>query len=344
MNRAIIISAVVLSLFLTGCGQKESKESSRANTVAVILPTRVLHQDMQHADGTVESTQDTLITSEIPGKITKIAFNNGEAVKAGQLLFQLNSKKEEAALEGAKAKLAYDQKNLEATRGLRQGNVITPKNLKLQLALEAIAADKADIASLIASLNLTQIRAPFSGTLTARQFDLGAYVQPGVELVRLIDLKDLIIFYQVPQTTSHALKIGDRVPFEIAKHPEAVHYATITFISSYIDPITRGVLIQAKTTQKGNALLPGMFVLVNQPSGGKVGLKVPMSALLTDANGQYIYIAKEGHARMMRVKAVLGENDSVVLLGLRDTDLKVIYKGAQNLTNGAPIIIAKRAV
>src|SRR5689334_3867659 len=209
-----------------------------------------------NALGTVTSLATVTIRSQISGYLMKIVFKEGDEVKKGDLLAEIDSRTYEAALAQAKGQLARDeatlkgaQVDLQRYQGLAAQNAVPHQTLDTQIALVAqdqgtVEADRAAVKSAEVNLNYTKILAPIDGRVGLRQVDQGNYVTPGDTngLVVITQLDPISVLFTVPEDNLQAIakriKQGAVLPVTALDRSGATKLAegSLQTFDSQIDP------------------------------------------------------------------------------------------------------------
>ena len=242
--------------------------------------------------GSVTAVHQVTINPEVGGRVTKIFFEPGASVKAGDPLVQLNDAPEHGDLASYEAQARYAQITLEhasqlAQRQFEARETVDQKQSQLDQARAMIIKTEALIAQKL-------IRAPFSGQLGTRQVELGQYLTPGARIVTLTDLSMLYVNFTLPSHLRPQISVGQRVNVTADAYPGRTFDAEITTVEPQISADTRTMAVQATMSNPENALLPGMFVnaaVVLPPQPDMVVL--PETAVEYTLYGDSVYVIHE---------------------------------------------------
>jgi membrane fusion protein (multidrug efflux system) len=292
--------------------------------------------------------QGVTIAAEIPGKIVKIAFEPGAAVKAGDLLIQLDTSTEEAQLRAAEATAALAKANLERANELRQNNTNSLAELDAADAQAKQANAQAEsIRSIIAKKT---IRAPFAGRLGLRLVNLGQILRDGDAITTLQTLDPIYVNFSLPQQRLSLLTPGTTVRVTTDAAPDATFEGKINAINSEVDPATRNIRVQATLANREEKLRAGMFgnVEVVLPTQEQV-LMIPVTAVLYAPYGDSVFIVDEKkdeksgkvelvpRQQFIRIGTSRGDFVSVVD-GLKPGE-QVVTSGVFKLRPGTKVVI-----
>src|SRR5271166_509727 len=208
--------------------------------------------------GSVTAIHQVTINPEVGGRVTKILFEPGATVKAGDPLVQLNDAPERGDLASYEAQARLNEIEVARSSQLAQRQfasreTVDQKQSQLDQARAMLIKTEAVIAQKL-------IRAPFSGQLGTRQIEVGQYLTPGARIVTLTDLSTLYVNFTLPSQMRAQISVGQRVNVTADAFPGRTFTAEISTIEPQISADTRTMAIQATMPNPGEGLLPGMFV------------------------------------------------------------------------------------
>ena len=207
--------------------------------------------------GSLSAVQQVSVTAETGGKITKIAFQDGQEVKAGDLLIQLNDATERADLQRAEAQANLARINLDRAQKLLA--IATPQS-KVDEYRSTLTEAQANIAQIRSAIDKKRITAPFSGALGIAAVDVGQYISPGDMLVSLTDLSQLHVNFSLPEQARAVIAQGQDVTLATDVYPDTKFLAKLTAFDPVLSETTRTIQVQATLDNPDNQLNPGMFV------------------------------------------------------------------------------------
>jgi len=210
------------------------------------------------AIGSLAAVHQVTINPEIGGRVVKIFFEPGTAVKAGDPLVQLNDAPDRGDLANYQAQARWAETTLQRSSELSKHQyeareTVDQKQSQLDQARAQILKTEALIAQKL-------IRAPFAGELGVRQIEVGQYLTPGAPIVTLTDLSTLYVDFTLPGRQRPEIKAGQQVAVRSDAFPGRAFDAKITTIEPQISADTRTMMVQATMQNPDDALLPGMFV------------------------------------------------------------------------------------
>lgn len=311
-------------------------------TVASATVTPADWQPFLDSVGNVVADSQVFVSNEIAGIVTRINFNSGDTVVAGQLLVQLDDSVDRAELEGLIA--ARTLARLEFTRNaklLRDRSVSRSEYDRAQAALEQATAQ---VEAKQALIRKKAIKAPFSGRLGIRQINLGEYLEKGSQIVSLQALIPIHVDYTAPERHLARLHEGQVGEVTVQAYPQTVFTGKIVAIDPRIDRRTRNIRIRATFPNTDRRLHPGMFAEVHTLLPLRHGvLSLPRTAISYAPYGESVFLieAQDGqlivNRRQIHTGSVRGGRVEIVE-GLKAGD-RVVNGGQVKLRNGQAVKI-----
>ncbi len=298
--------------------------------------------------GSLAAVHQVTINPEVAGRVTKIFFEPGAAVKAGDPLVQLNDAPERGDLADYEAQARMAQLSLERSQALRQRNFASQEAVDQNASrLDEARAQMLKTEAIIAQ---KLIRAPFSGRLGVRQVELGQYLTAGAPIVTLTDLSTLYVNFTLASHLRPQIAVGQTVDVTADAYPGRVFKAKITTIEPQVSADTRTIQVQATMPNPDNALLPGMFVnaaVVLPPRPDT--MVVPETAVEYTLYGDSVFAIKEAGRnaagqpvlRAVRTAVKTGprwDGKVAILDGLKPGE-RVVAAGQVKLQNGVEVAV-----
>lgn len=345
-----LANLLAAGLLLGGCGTPEP-ETGRpgmggrggGRPVAVIA-TRVEPQtftDRFTGLGTARANESIQITSRISSVVERIGFQEGQQVKTGQLLLELDHAELEAELAMAEASLQKARSQFERRRGLAATRVISELELE-ELEAEVKIAE-ADVRAAQARLNNAFIRAPFGGTVGLRHVSLGDLVGPETVITSLDDTVTIKLEFTVPETFLATVRKGTPIEARSEVYPDNSFAGEVSIVDPRVDQATRSVTVIARLPNDDGLIKPGMFLTVDLQRERDGVLVVPEQALAPRQGRQYLFTVEDGTAVEKEVElGARAPGIAEVKAGLAPGTL-VITEGTQKVRNGAPVQVARGA-
>jgi multidrug efflux system membrane fusion protein len=318
-----------------------------------------------NALGTVTSLATVTVRTQISGYLLKIDFTEGQEVKKGDLLAEIDSRPYEATLAQVKGQLARDEAQLKGAQvdltryqGLAAQNAVPHQTLDTQVALVAqdqgtVEADRGTVKSAEVNLQYCRILSPLDGRVGLRQVDQGNYVTPGDTngLVVITQLQPISVLFTVPednlQAISKRLQQGAVLPATAYDRSGANKLAdgTLSTFDSQIDPTTGTIKLRALFPNESKALYPNQFVNVRLLIDTHKDVTTMSTAgVQRGVPGTFVYLINADSTVSVRpVQLGITEGDRVeVRSGLAPGD-RIVIDGADKLREGAKINIRPEA-
>jgi multidrug efflux system membrane fusion protein len=358
-----VCGALMLVAIAVSCSRKPagkiSKSSGEAAPVLVAkAETRDVPVEVQ-AIGTVQAYSTVAIRSQITGPITAVHFEEGQEVKAGDLMFTLDQRPWLAALNQAEANLKRDEAQMinarlqfERTSNLFESKIASQQNLDTAQAAylaaqSTMAADSAEITNAQVSLSYTEIRAPMDGRTGSLNVKKGNVVKaPDDVLVTITQVHPIYVGFSVPERQLHTVRQQLKKEKLTVKayapgDTNRVSNGVLTFIDNTVDTNTGTILLKATFPNTNNWLWPGQFVQAELTlSIQKNAIVVPTQAVQTGQNGEYIFVLKPDSTVEMRpiVTGISFDDFQVIQSGVKPGET-VVTDGQLRLTPGAKVAV-----
>jgi len=308
--------------------------------------------------GTVQAFNTVRISTRVDGQITKVFFTEGQEVKAGDPLFEIDPRPFRAALDQAEAAKERDVAQLKGAQlDLERYGKLVPSGWQSRQSYEdqqatvgqlqgAIKADQAQIDTAKLNLEYATVASPLDGRTGARLVDIGNFVQAsqGTALVMITQIKPIFVNFTVPQDildrvrqaqNSHPLKVFAYTNNDKTKLAEG----TLSLINNQVDASTGMVVVKATFDNADERLWPGELVSARVIMATQENaVTVPMDAVLEGSDGDYVYVIKSDNTVEHRdvVVALSEEGLAVIERGLAPGE-SVVIEGQGRLSNEAKI-------
>jgi membrane fusion protein, multidrug efflux system len=311
-------------------------------TVSTAEARELTWEPSLHAVGTFAAIQGIMVSAQLDAPVTKIAFESGAVVKAGDLLVQQDVSTEQAQLAAAEAAAALGRLSLERARQLREQGSNAP--IELDTAVATFDQAQANVAAIKSVIEKKTIRAPFAGRLGIRQVNLGQFVRSGAAIVPLHALDPIYFNFSLPQQNAGRVTQGQAIGVTIDAFPGDVFTGTVTAVNPNVDDVTRTLQFQATLKNADARMQPGMFgsLEVRLPTSDRV-VTLPLSALVYNPYGDAVYVVqKKGSGTEVRQQFVTSgakRGDQVAITkGVTAGDV-VVTSGQLKLRNGSAILV-----
>jgi len=352
-------AAITLLVLLWGAAACSNSAATREQTAKkpteVVFPveTRLLAVGRVEyrvtAVGAVEAFENVQVTARVAGVVEHLKFKEGDNVKEGALLAEIEPQRFQLAVASAQAALARVQATkAEAERELERAEKLAAEgvssglevsNWQTKVATAAAQESEARAALGVSSLNLrdARLKAPLAGLIQSRLVQTGQYVQPGTVIATLIRRDPMLLRFRVTEQEAARLALGMQASF-VVTGSAAPRQAKITFIAGAAEPASRMVPVAAEVPDDPS-LRPGAFAEVAVPVGGNdAALAVPETAVRASERGFVAFVVDGGVARERIVELGLRTPDGLVevVKGLRAGE-SLVVRGGEALKEGAKV-------
>ena len=351
--------ALVIAVASGGCKGAAPARKQPSTPVRVARATLIDAPVNLMASGIVEPKQTVAVTTQVSGSLQDVLFNEGDFVQAGQVLFRIDPRPLEAALDQARATLARDvaqaaagARDDERYRKLADMGYVSRSQAD-QMHATALAqaatvrADQAAVRSAEVNYGFTTIRAPIAGRTGALLVRRGNNVSPGGgPLVVINQLSPVLVRFPVLEQDFDPLQSA------VATHPlpvtavssdstQATEHGQLSFLDNAVDSLTGTVTGKAEFANTGRRLWPGELVFLTvQLSVQHNVIAVPNEAILTGQQGSYVYVVDQKKAAQTRpVTTSIEVGDmTVVPRGLTAGEM-VVIDGQSRLNPGSRVAL-----
>jgi membrane fusion protein, multidrug efflux system len=282
-----------------------------------------------HVAGTLLANEEVDIVSKVSGKVTGVFFNEGSAVKKGQMLVKIYDEDLQAQLQRAQIQEKLLAEKLERQRILLSKDAVSRESFdQLQTDYNVTVAD---INLLKVKIAETEVRAPFDGVIGFRYVSDGSYVQPSVKIAHLIDHSELKLEFAIPEKYVAQPLMGKKVSFTTEGYDETF-MAHVYAIDYRVDEETRTIGLRAKYNNSDRRLVPGMYASATLITEEKTNaIQVPTQVVVPEMNEKRIWLVHNGKASYIPIVAGTRTDQAVeVLSGINQGDT-VITSGLMQL-------------
>ncbi|MBR0256375.1 MAG: efflux RND transporter periplasmic adaptor subunit [Synergistaceae bacterium] len=346
MNKNVVIPIFLIACFL-------AQPSQAAQLVKVQKAQEGAIDNTKEYIGTVEAVQRVTVKPELSARISRVYFNEGSYVRAGSTLFTLDNSQYKATVDLRKAQLARTQSTLEqAQKYMRRLKAADKRSVPasdmdkadndIKQGQASVSEAKANLELAQIELNRTKITSPISGVIGRAGFTKGNYVSPSSELATIIQMNPIRVAFSISEADytswqknsySAVLKLSDGTTYDESSSGK------MDFIDNVINASTGTITIRWSFSNDSNILIPGAMVRIAlTPLNEQRGIMIPQASLMSDINGNYVYVIEGETAKVRRVKTLGTSGDNVAVSGVKSGEL-VASSGTQALRDGAKVKI-----
>ncbi len=358
MAKRMILMLAVMALFIGALGFVKFRQIQTAiaqgasfqpppDAVTTIVAQKEEWPATLAVIGTMAAVQGVTVNTDLPGTVDRIAFESGKAVRAGEVLVQLDTRQERSQLAALEAQRDLARLNFDRMKGLLEQKVIAQS--EYDRAMTDQKETDARLGEIHTTIDRKNIRAPFSGILGIRQVNRGQYLAAGDPVVALQALNPIYVNFGVPQQDAPQIRVGRDVRITAEELVGVDFSGRVTAIDSLVDPKTRNVQVQATLANPEGKLRPGMFVqTVMNLGASQTVIALPAPAISYAPFGDSVFVVSDlkdpngkpyRGVRQQFVKLGGSRGDQVaVLSGINPGD-EVVTSGVFKLRNGAAVQI-----
>jgi multidrug efflux system membrane fusion protein len=352
--------------FFIDQAERDKARAAAANTPSPGIPVTVGVAEPRDVPvyvrgiGTVQAYKMVTVKSRVDGQIVKVSFEEGQEVKAGDPLFQIDPRPFQATLDQAIANKQRDEAQLVGAQtdldrfgklvgqGFQSRQSFDQQKAIVDALKGSIAADEAAIETAKLNLDYANIRSPIDGRTGSRLVDLGNLIQASqnTALATVTQVKPIYVNFTVPQDQTDAIRTNQaKSPLTVVAYASddktEVSRGTVTLIENQIDTTTGTLRLKGTFENTDERLWPGEFVNARLILSTRKGaVTVPQRTVMQGANDSYVYVVKPDNTVERRTVQVAMAQDGVAVIdkGLALGE-KVVVDGQYRLTNGARIRI-----
>ena len=354
----VLIALLAVAVAVSGCAKQQRSRTQRVSVTVAPAMQRAMPFALE-ATGTVEPLRTASVGSQVGGVVTQVLFREGQEVRAGQVLIQIDPRPFRTALEQARAQLARDKAQAETARldaeraqKLVAGNVISQAEWEQKKsAAEAwtgtVRSEEASVAARKLDLEYASIRAPIAGRTGALQVHVGDYVKSATSepLVTINQIHPVRVRFTVPETdVAMVQQYRNRNP-RVVVTPSSGDSVDLTgglvFVDNAVDPTSGTLLLKGEFQNQDERLVPGQFVkvrlvLYEDPAA----TVVPAPAVTAGQEGSFVYVLNPDSTVTPRPVEVARTVDDIAIVqrGLQPGEV-VVTDGQLRLSPGAKVLI-----
>jgi len=362
-NHAYLLGIFALALLgQVACSKQPAGDdegpSNPANTVAEVTLTKVARSDISSTlsiSGTVAAppNQDTKVSALVPGRISRMLLAEGDPVKEGQVVAQIEDQsyrsqvqQAQAAIDQARATLDNARVNRARNATLFERGIAARKDMEDSTMQERVAEGalkQAESALALARLQLsrTEVKCPLTGTVVKRLVSAGEQVDgTGAQpIYEVANTREVELFGNVPAMYLQKVRVGERLEVHADASPDRPFDGRVVATSPAVDPATNVGLVRIRIANPAGQLRLGMFLTGQVPLETHAhALVVPSQAIYRDSDGQpRIFRADSEKAEAVPVKLGIQTQDRVELLSGAQEGESIVLTGAYGLGDSAKI-------
>lgn len=340
----LFATTLLLGLGACGGGGKGPSQAKTDKEDEIAVPVEIAHAErgdvsaFYSGTGTLEAERDAEVVAKVGGVVEQLFVEEGDHVKAGQVLAKLDDARLRLEVKRAEANLARLEQEYRRTKQLHESQLVSAEaHERLAFELDAMRADL-DMARL--QLDYTEIRAPFEGIVAERHIKVGNMITQNDAAFRVTTYDPLIVRLHVPERELNKLAPRQPAQLRVDAMPGKTFAGTVDRVSPVVNAGTGTFAVTIAVSTDSGTLKPGMFGRVQIIHDTRSDtLLVPRNAVITEDARSAVFVVRDGVAQRQVVRTGYVNNGSIEIVeGLQAGD-KVITVGQNSLKDGARVAI-----
>ncbi len=339
----IIVGLIIYFVKFQG-NKKENNTNNKSfsslisNLEGQIVTTSLLQQEIE-VSGSILPFDETIIMSEVSGKVVNLNLEEGRFVKKGTQLLKLFDDDLQAQMKMLEVQLKIAENNEQRMKTLF--DVKGTSQQEYDASFLQVSNLKAQIEILKVNIGKTQIKAPFDGVLGLRKISLGQYVTPSTQIITIRAVNTLKLDFSIPEKYGSKMVPGTNIQFTVGGS-DRIYEAKVIANEASIESESRNLNVRALISGNVKELIPGSFAKVKANLGDKANaIMIPTSAVVPQANTKKVFVAKNGIAKSVVIKTGVRQAEAIeVISGLAEGDTLVV-SGILFVKPNSPIKFSK---
>ncbi len=332
-------------LMVSSAALCQGAEPQAQEKTVLVEAAKVAHAPLSEqvtAVGSLLSDEAVTVSSEIPGRIKQIHFEEGQPVEEGAPLFTLDDSVYRAQVSDVEAKLKLAEQTHQRTTQLFSNKYATAQSA--DEATSNLAVTKAAVELARVQLEKTKIVAPFSGIVGLRHVSVGEYITAGHALVNLEAIDPIKADFRVPEKFLPAIKVGQPISIRVDAFPGESFEGEVYAIDPRLDVAGRSLLVRARVANPEQRLRPGLFARVSVLLQLKEdALIIPEQAIVPQGDSQFVFKIDDGKVKLTEVTVGMRRSGQVEIVdGLQAGD-QVVTAGQLKLRDGTAVSVINEA-
>jgi membrane fusion protein (multidrug efflux system) len=332
---AIIIVLIIIGAYFL-LGKKDNKGKQSAETPVLVIKTKKeTIFDEFDAVGNTNSLESVNITANVTEPVREIKFTDGQTVKQGDVLVELDHNEELAQLQAASAEVKEQEREISRTESLLKNKAATKKELDERITLLDVAKNRLN--EVQAKINDRIIKAPFDGVLGLRNISVGTLVQPGGLITTIDNITQIKVDFNVPAIYLKSLKTGMPVSVNIEALGK-VFTGEVSNIDSRVSTETRTVTVRAVIPNENGSIKPGLVATVTMMQDKRESILVPEESITQRKDTHSVFVVNaENVINKREVKVGTRIPGKVEIIeGLNEGEL-VVARGLMQVNEGKKV-------
>lgn len=338
----------LLLVFITACGKAEANDENKKKEkpvpVEIALSQRGPIEAVYSGSTALEPENEAAIVAKVTGIVEKIMVEEGDTVKAGTVLAQIESEQYRLRAEQARTSMVKLEKEYKRSQSLQSENIISKESfdrIRYDYENQKAVYDLANY-----ELTQTRITAPIDGIVTLRKIKVGNQIQLGQDLFHIADFSPILGVLHVPEKELGRMKIGQTATLIADVLPDKTFKGFIKLINPVVNAQTGTVKITLEINDGEAMLRPGMFARVHIVTDTREqALLIPRDSLISEDTERYVFMMeeKDGLATVRKrvVETGFANTQSVEVISGLEEKAPVVTIGHSTLKDGSLIEVIK---
>ena len=334
-----LIFFLLVGWALAACQNNNNNNQDASRQLAAegyLVAPEVFEQSIR-ATGDLLAWGEIEVKTPIAGLVHDIRFSEGQVVRKGELLVEMDNRSWQAQKRGLEARLQSARSELERRKGLLAIEGVSREEVERAQAEADLL--QAQIEELEVMIDLAHVRAPFDGRLGIRHVSPGAFLSQGETITRLVQTGRLRVHFSVPARYASLVNSNMEVRVESSSGGQE-RLARVYTTEPVISASARSLLVRAELDNIDQQFFPGDFVqVVLGVERDEEALLIPAEAVISELNSQIVFVARNGQTRRQEIEAGIRTRDRVQVLGGLAPGDTVITTGLMEIRDGIPVVI-----
>lgn len=325
----ILLSSVSFSTWAQSRGEGRTAQ-------VITMPVEFEQQSSRiEAVGSAEAVQSVIIYPAVADKVTAIYFAPGQRVQRGDVLLELDARRQKVAVDRARIQLADAERTLQRLTASRQQGAIAQS--ELDDAMTARDLLKVSLTEAETELADRTVRAPFAGVVGLTDVEIGDRITQQTAITTLDNRNQLLINFSAPETALAMLQQQPRLTLQPWQGDDISLNAEISQLDSRIDNTNRTIRVRALLDNSADLYRPGMSFRVKLELLGQSYAVVPEAALLWGATGAYVWVEQDNKAKRVDVQIKQRLSGRLLVSAKLNEGDMLITEGVQSLRAGQTV-------
>lgn len=345
--QVLFLPLLISALLLAGCQGESDKDAPEDEEEVTRIPVEIA--TLQRGDvfavytgtASLETDADALVIAKVSGEVVELRVEEGDRVKEGQVLAQLDGDRLRLEMERSRANLRKLEQEYERNLKLFDRGLVSSGAFEdLKYELDALRA-----AYRLAQLeySYTEIRAPIAGVVSERHIRLGNNISVNEPAFRVTAMDPLVAYIHIPEREFRRLEPGQTAQLTLDAIPGQRFPAVVQRISPVVDPVTGTFKATLEIPDPSGTLKPGMFGRFNIVWDRRPDvLLAPRAAILDDDVSEAVFVVVDGKAERRSIRTGYAQGEQVEIIDGLEGDEEIVVIGQSGLRDGASVEVVHR--